>query len=162
MAVSSLDSDEIKTMNLSTLFSSVQSLSHVWLFATPWTAARQAFLSLTKSQSSPNPCPKNQWCHPTISSSVISFSSCPQSFPTSGSFQMIQLFAWGGQSIGVSASKSVLPMNTQDWLNILAVQGTLKSLLQQHSSKTSLLRCSAFFIVQLLHSYMTTRKARLD
>ena len=63
----------------------------------------------------PNPCPSCWWCHPTISSSVISFSSCPQSFPTSGSFQMSQFFASGGQSIGVSASISVLPMNTQDW-----------------------------------------------
>ena len=63
----------------------------------------------------PNPCPLSQWGHPTISSSVIPFSSCPQSFPASGSFQMSQLFASGGQSIGVSASTSVLPMNTQDW-----------------------------------------------
>ena len=62
-----------------------------------------------------NPCPLSRWCHPTISSSVISFSSCPQSFPTSGSFPMSQLFTWSGQSIGVSASASVLPMNTQDW-----------------------------------------------
>ena len=63
----------------------------------------------------PNPCPLSRWCHPTISSSVIPFSSCPQSFPASGSFQMSQLFTSGGQSIGVSASTSVLPMNTQDW-----------------------------------------------
>ena len=63
----------------------------------------------------PNPCPLTQWCHPTISSSVIPFSSCPQSFPTSGSFQMNQLFTSGGQNICVSASTSVLPMNTQDW-----------------------------------------------
>ena len=63
----------------------------------------------------PNSCPLSQWCHPTISSSVIPFSSCPQSVPASGSFQMSQLFASGGQSIGVSASTSVLPMNTQDW-----------------------------------------------
>ena len=63
----------------------------------------------------PNSCPSSRWCHPTISSSVIPFSSCPQSFPASGSFQMSQLFASGGQSIGVSASTSVLPMNTQDW-----------------------------------------------
>ena len=63
----------------------------------------------------PNPCPLSQWCHPTISSSVIPFSSCPQSFPASGSFQMSHLFVSGGQSIGVSASTSVLPMNTQDW-----------------------------------------------
>ena len=63
----------------------------------------------------PNPCPLSQWCHPTISSSVVPFSSRPQSFPASESFQMSQLFASGGQSIGVSASTSVLPMNTQDW-----------------------------------------------
>ena len=63
----------------------------------------------------PNPCPSSRWCHPTISSCVIPFSSCPQSFPASGSFQMSQLFASGGPSIGVSASTSVLPMNTQDW-----------------------------------------------
>ena len=63
----------------------------------------------------PNPCPLSWWCHPTISSSVIPFSSCPQSFPASGSFQMSQLFTTGGQSFGVSAWTSVLPMNTQDW-----------------------------------------------
>ena len=63
----------------------------------------------------PNPCPLSQWCHPTISFSVVPFSSCPQSFPASGSFQMSQLFASGGLSIGVSASASVLPMNIQDW-----------------------------------------------
>ena len=63
----------------------------------------------------PNPCPLSWWCHPTISSSVVPFSSCLQSFPTSGSFQKSQLFASGGQSIEVSASTSVLPMNTQDW-----------------------------------------------
>ena len=63
----------------------------------------------------PNPCPLSQWCHPTISSSVVAFSSCLQSFPASASFPMSQLFASGGQSIGVSASTSVLPMNIQDW-----------------------------------------------
>ena len=63
----------------------------------------------------PNSCPLSWWCHPTISSSVVPFSSCHQSFPASGPFQMSQLFASGGQSIGVSASTSVLPMNTQDW-----------------------------------------------
>ena len=62
-----------------------------------------------------SPCPLNRWCHPAISSSVVPFSSFPQSFPESGSFQMSQLFAWGGQSIGISASTSVLPMNIQDW-----------------------------------------------
>ena len=63
----------------------------------------------------PSPCPLSWWCHPTISSSFVPFSSCPQSFPTLGPFQMSQLFASGGQSIGVSVSTSVLPMNTQDW-----------------------------------------------
>ena len=63
----------------------------------------------------PNSCPSSWWCHPAISSSVIPFSSCPQSLPGSGSFPMSQLFTWGGQSTGVSASASVLPMNTQDW-----------------------------------------------
>ena len=63
----------------------------------------------------PNSCPLSRWCHPTISSSDVPFSSCLQSFPTSGSFQMTQLFTSGGQDIGVSASTSVLPMNTQDW-----------------------------------------------
>ena len=63
----------------------------------------------------PNPCPLSKWCHPTISSSVIPFSSCPQSFPASGSFQMSQLFPSGGQSIGASVSASVLLINTQDW-----------------------------------------------
>ena len=63
----------------------------------------------------PNSCPSSQWCHPAISSSVVPFSSCPQSLPASESFPMSQLFAWGGQSIGVSALASVLPKNTQDW-----------------------------------------------
>ena len=112
----------------------------------------------------PNSCPLSRWCHPTISSSVSPFSSCPQSFPASGSFQMSKLFASGGQSIGVSASIS--PSNEHsgpisfrmDWLDPLAVQGTLKSLLQHHSSKASILLHSAFFIVQLSHPYMTTGK----
>ena len=93
------------------LFSSVQSLSCVRLFATPWTAAHQASLSITNSRSYSNSCPLSQWCHPTISSSVIPF-SCPQSFPASWSFQVSHLFTAGGQSIGVSASASVL-MNIQ-------------------------------------------------
>ena len=110
-----------------------------------------------------NSCPLSWWCHPTISSSVIPFASRLQSFPASGSFQMSQLFAWGGQSIGVSASTSVLPMNTQDWSPLggtgcISLQGTLKSLLQPHSSKASILWHSAFFIVQLSHPYMTTGK----
>jgi len=89
--------------------------SHVRIFVTPWTTACQASLSITNSQSPPKPMPSSWWCHPAISSSVVPFSSCPQSFPASGTFPMSQLFASGGQSIGVSASTSVLPKNTQDW-----------------------------------------------
>ena len=98
---------------------SVQLLSWVLLFATPWITAHQAVW--TRSCPSPTPgvysnsCPSSWWCHPAISSSIVPFSSCPQSFPASGSFQMSQLIASGGQSIGVSTSTSVLPMNTQDW-----------------------------------------------
>ena len=95
-------------------FSSVQSLSLVQLFVTPWTTAHQASLSITNSHSL-NSCPLSRWCHPTISSSVIPFPSFLQSFSASGSFPVSQLFASGGQSIGASASALVLPMNIQDW-----------------------------------------------
>ena len=95
--------------------SSVQSLSPVWLFAThEQQHARPPCPSSPTPGVHPNPCPLSRWCHPTISSSLIPF-SCPQSFPASGSFPMSQLFASGGESIGISASTSVLPMNTQDW-----------------------------------------------
>ena len=93
----------------------VQSLSPVQLFVNWWTAAHQASLSFTISQSCSNSCPLSRWCHPTISSSVIPFSSCLQSFPASRSFQMSQFFTSDGQSIGASALASVLPMNIQDW-----------------------------------------------
>ena len=99
-----------------------------------------------------------QPCHP-----VVPFSSCPQFIPASGSFQMSQLFASGGKIIGVSASTSVLPMNRTDllridWLDLFAVQGNLKSLLQHHKSKALVLQSSAFFMVQLWHLYVTTGK----
>ena len=98
------------------MFSSGQSLSPVQLFVTPWTAAHQASLSITNSCSSLKLMrPLSWWYHPTISSSVVTFSSCLQSFPVSGSFLMSQLFTSGGQSIGVSASASVLPKNIQEW-----------------------------------------------
>ena len=96
-------------------FSSVQSLSRVRLFATPWIAARRPPCPSPTSRVYSNPCPPSWWCHPAISSSVGPFSSWPQSLPASGSFPMSQLFTWGGQSIGVSASASVPSMNTQDW-----------------------------------------------
>ena len=96
-------------------FNSVQSLSCVQLFETPWTVARQASLSITSSQSLLKLMSIDQWCHPTISSSVVPFSFCPQSLSASKSFPMSPFFASGGQSIGASASTSVLPMHNQDW-----------------------------------------------
>ena len=96
-------------------FSSVQLLSHFWLFLTPWTAAHQASLSKPTPGAYSNSCPLSWWCHPIISSSVSPFSSCLQSFPASGSFPMSQFFTSCGQSIRVSALASVLPMNIQGW-----------------------------------------------
>ena len=117
----------------------------------------------------PNPCPLSRWCHPTISSSAVPFSSCLQSFPASGSFQMSQLFTSGGQSAGASAPASVLSMNIQDWFPLgwpcwisLQSKGTLKSLLQHHSSKVSILRCSAFFFVQLTSVHDHGKNHSLD
>ena len=111
-----------------------------------------------------NSCPLSRWCHPTISPSVIPFSSCLQSFPEIGSFQMSQLFASGGQSIGVSALASVVPMNTQVW-SPLGWTGciSLQSKDCQESSPTPQFKRinfwhSAFFTVQLSHPYMTTGK----
>ena len=110
-------------------------LSHLQLFAIPWTASSPGVCS--------NSCPSSRWCHPTISSSVVPFSSCPQSFPASGSFPMSQLFASGGQSTGASPSASVLPTNIQDWLPLglagwISLQSKgLSRVLQHHSSKAS-------------------------
>ena len=97
------------------IFSSVQSLSHVRIFATPRTAARLASLSITNSQSSLRLTSIESVIPSAISSSVVLFSSCPQSLPASESFPMSQLFAWGGQSTGVSASASFLPKKSQGW-----------------------------------------------
>ena len=108
-----------------------------------------------------NSFPLSQWCHPNISSSVIHFSFCLQSFPASESFPKSQFFALSGQRTGASASASVLPMNIQDWVPLInwfvlsAVQRTVKSLLQHHSSKALILRHSAFFMVQHSHLNMT-------
>jgi len=128
------------------------------------TAARQAFLSIINSQSLLKfSCPLSQWCHPTISSSVVPFSFRLQSFPASRSFQVSQLFASGGQSIGVSASASFLPMNIQDWFPLgwtdwisLQSKGLSKSLLQHHGSKASILWRSAFYnnvLVSAIHHH---------
>ena len=110
--------DAFKQTNMQRMFGQclipVQSLSRVRLFANPWIAACQASLSITNSWSSLR-LMSIESCHPAISSSVVPFSFCPQSLPASESFPMSQLFAWGGQSIGVSALASVLPKKTQDW-----------------------------------------------
>ena len=146
-------------------FSSVQSLSHVWLFSTPWTAACQASLSITKSpsllklMSIESVMPSNHLilCWPLL--------LLPSIFPSIRVFsnESILHIRWPKYW---SFSFSISPYNEcsglisfmMDWLDLLAVQGTLKSLLQHHSSKASILRCSAFFIVQLSHPYMTTGK----
>ena len=111
-----------------------------------------------------NSCPLSRWCHPTISSSIVPFSSCLQSFPASGSFQVSWLFTSDDQVIGASASASVLPVNIQG-LFLLGLTGLisllskgLASLFQHHSSKASNFWCLAFLMVQLSHPYMTTEK----
>ena len=111
-----------------------------------------------------NVCPLSLWCHPTILSSVVPFSSCLESFPASRSFQESALhIRWPGYwslrfNISPSNEHSGPISFRMDWLDLLAVQGTLKSLLQHHSSKASILWCSAFFTVQLSHPNITTGK----
>ena len=113
-----------------------------------------------------NLCPLSRWCHPTISSSLTPFSSCPQSFQASGSFPIGWLFPLGGQCNGALASASVLPMNIQGLFplgltDLISLQSKrLKSLLQHCNMKASGLQCSAFFMVQLSHLYMTTGKSK--
>ena len=115
----------------------------------------------------PNSCPSSRWCHPAISSSVVPFSSCPQSLPASESFPMSQLFAWGGQSIGVSALASVLPMNIQDWspLEWTGWRSLQSKGLSRVFSNTTVQKhqffgafFTAFFTVRLSHPYLTTGK----
>ena len=152
---------ECEAINTFFSFIVIQLLSQVWLFVTPWTAAHQASLSITNSQSLLKLM--------SIKSAMLSnylILCChllllPSSFPASGSFQMSQLLASGGQrsfSFNISPSNEHLGLISfrMDWLDLLAVQGTLNSLLQHHSSKSSILWCSAFFMVQLSYPYMTT------
>ena len=131
----------------------VQSLNHVQLLATPWTAAHQAFLSFTICRS--------QWCYLTVSSSATLFSFCPQSFPASGSSPMSQFFASDCQSIGASASASVLPMNIQGWFplgltGLISLQS--KGLSRVFSStpvqKHQFFSAQSFLMVQLSHPYL--------
>ena len=112
-----------------------------------------------------NSCSSSRWCHPAISSSVVPFASCPQLLPASGSFPMNQLFAWGGQSIGVSASASVLPMNTQDWSPSgwtswisLQSKGLSRVFSNTTVQKHQFFGAQAFFTVQLSHPHMTIGK----
>ena len=146
------------------LFSSIQSLSCIQLFATPWTAARQAPLSITNSQSllklmsitSVIPSNRLILCHPLLLPSIIPSISV-------FSIELVLRIKWPKYwsfsfSISPSNEYSGLTSFTMDWLDLLEVQGTLKSLLQHHSSKTSILQCSAFFTVQLSHPYLTTGK----
>ena len=145
-------------------FSSVQSLSHVQLFVTPWTSASQASLSITNSQSSLKPMsiesvmPSSHliFCHPLILASI--FPSI-RVFSNESTLRMRWPKYWSF-SFNFSPSKEHprLISSRMDWLDVLTVQGTLKSLLQHHSSKASILRCSAFFIIQLSHPYVTIRK----
>ena len=155
--------DGIKGMDLQV--SSVQLLSHVLLFATPWTAARQASLSITNSQSPPK----------SISIELVMPSThvilCRPLFLLPSIFPSIRVFS-NESALGIRCPKywhfsfNISPSNEHpglvsfrmDWLDLLAVQGTLKSLLQHHSSKASILQCPAFFIVQLSHPYMTIGK----
>ena len=124
--------------------------------------ARPPFPSPTSGVYS-NSCPLSWWWHPAILSFVAPFSFCLQSFPASGSFQMSQFFTSGGQSIRVSALSSVLPMNIQDWFPLgqtgwISLQSKGLSRVFSNSSEASVLQCSAFFIIQLSHPYMTTGK----
>ena len=146
-------------------FNSVQSFSYIWLFVIPWTAARQASQSITNSQSllkftsTESVMPSNHLnlCHPLLLSPAI--------FPSIRVFseESVLHIRWpkyGSFSFSISPSSeySGLIFFRMDWLDLTAVQGTLKSLLQHHSSKASILWCSAFFLVQLSHPYMTTGK----
>ena len=148
-----------------TVFSSVQSLSHVQLFATPWTAARQSSLSITNSRS----LLKLMYTELAMPSNHLIL-CCPLLLPPS-IFPSIRVFSnesalrirwpkyWSFSfSISASNEHSGLISFRMDWMDLLAVQGTLKSLLQHHSSKASILQCSTFFIVQLSHPYVTTGK----
>ena len=147
------------------MFRSVQSLSHVWLFVTPWTTACQASLSTTNSRSSPkvmsieSVMPSNYLilCHPLL--------LLPSIFPSIRVFSNVSALRirwpkyWSFSfNISPSNEHTGLISYRKDWLDLLIVQGTLKSLLQHHSSKASILQCSAFFIVQLLHPHVTTGK----
>ena len=153
--------------------------SLIWPFSNTWPSSVKFSLSVVSNSLQPhglqhirppcpsptpgvysNSCPLSQWCHPTISSSVVPFSSCLQSFPASGSFPTSQFFASGGESIGVSASASVFPMTAQDWfpLGLTGLISLQSNGLSRVFSNTTVQKHQAFFMVQLSHLYMTTWK----
>ena len=151
--------------NLPQWGSSFQLLSRVWLFVTPWTAAHKASLSINNSQSLPKPMsiesvmPSNHLilCHPLLF--LLSIFHSIRVFSNESALHIMRPKYWSFSfNISPSNEHPGLISFRMDWLDLLAVQGTLKSLLQHHSSKASILRCSAFFIVQLSHPYMTTGK----
>ena len=132
-------------------FSSVQLLSHVWLFGTPCTTACQASLSITNPQRLPKLMSIELMMPSNYLILCCPFSFCLHSLSASGSLHMSQFFTSGGQVLEFQLQHQ--SFQWMDWLDLLVVQGTLKSLLQHHSSKASILQCSAFFIVQLSHPY---------
>ena len=148
-------------------FSSLQSLSHVRLFATPWTTAHQASLSITTSQSLPklmsieSVMPSNHLilCHPLLLPPSIFLSIRVFSKESVQSHQVAKVLEFQLQHLSPSNENPGLISFRMDWLDLVAVQGTFKTLFQHHCSKPSVLPCSAFFIVQLSHPYMTTGKA---
>ena len=131
----------------------IQSLSPVWLFR-PMDCSTPGLSVLLSPRACSNSCPSSRWCHPTILSSAVLFSSCLQYFLASGSFPMNRLFTSGGQSIGASALASVLPVNTQGWFPL----GLTGFISLHHSPKASVIWHSAFFVIWHSHTYMTTGK----
>ena len=151
---------------LQSMFSSVKSLIHVWLFLTPLTTACQAALPSPTPEAYSNSCPLSRWYHPTISSCypLLVLHSIFHSIRVFSNESVLQIMwpkYWSfSLSISPSNAYSGLISFRMDWLDLLSVQGTLKSLLQHHNSKASILQCSAFFIIQLSYSYMTTGKTK--
>ena len=153
---------DMKTILRHHMCNQLSSVAQSCLFVTPWTAARQTSLSITNSRSLLKPCSSSWCCHPTVSSSVIAYPPALH-FPSIRVFSNESVFhiMWSKYwsfSINPSNEYSGLISFRIDWLDLLAVQGTLKSFLQNHSSKASILLHSAVFIVQLSHPYMTTGK----
>ena len=141
---------------VSVQFSSVQSLSRVQLFETPWIAAPRPPCPSPTPGVHPDSCPSSQWCHPAISFSVVPFSSCTQSLPASESFPMSQLFSWHGQSTGVSALASFLPKKFQDWSSNGQVGSPSSPRDSQESSPRPQFKSISSSVLNLLHTSTLT------